>query len=449
MNCVPNLNPIGPGLALLVWGTLIVLALWLSWRKPTVVLMFALAALALRPHLLWGGPRVGYEWGLHQTLLVFALGTNAFHYGIRRTVNWPILTLLAVSALSLLLGDLEPRLTPPFVLMSLGILALPFGFTQVVLAPGSRQVYGAVIMAAPLLSVLLGGLLQLAEIRTVFSYSKWLGESFRLEGATGDAAVFAMLAFTSFAVAVHEWTRPRRPHAIYLAFANLSLVILSGTRMAVFASAVFVVTYVAHSQVWRAHFRARRLEALAGALLVMATLVLYGPTLIERLFAEDGQTIALSGRRELWTFYWQEFVVSPLFGRGPGAGFIGAADWYTFARPTPPHNEYLHLLVIGGVVGFVLIAGAVVLWYRQLFQATSHSDRVFLLALAPALSVYAITDNVLVYTSSLALYTYLGVLLTRPLLIHCSPRPQAGNVERPDVAGKRRRRCTEVITSMR
>jgi O-antigen ligase len=413
MTLLSSLGGLPPVAVLAVAGALLALLAWLSWRKPTWLFLLALASLALRPQLLWGGPPVGYEWGVHQTLLVFALLANAARYGVHRTVPWPILALVAVAVLSLLLGDLHRDLSVTLMLMSLALFALPFAASQTVLAPGSRRALALAIALTPLLSVALGGLLQAAQLRAVFSFEQWTGNWYRLEGATGNAAVFGMLAFAGFAVALHEWTRPGRAYAIYLAILNLALVILSGTRMAIFASAVFLGTYAAFSEGLRQKLKQERWTALAGVGLVGAILVAYWPTLIGRIFADDGETLDLSGRDELWAFYWQEFLFSPWFGRGLGAGFVAAEKWYGFALPTP-HNEYLHLLVVGGVVGFVLIAGGIMLWYRQLLRVASPNDREFLLALAPALAAYAVTDNVLTYSSALALYAYLGVVLTLP-----------------------------------
>ena len=88
----------------------------------------------------------------------------------------------------------------------------------------------------------------------------------------------------------------------------------------------------------------------------------------------------------------------------------------TFPLPTP-HNEYPHILVIGGVVGFVLFMAALWLWYRQLLRVASPNDRPLLIALIPALGVYAFTENVLLLPSALGIYAYLGCLLTAPGLM--------------------------------
>jgi teichuronic acid biosynthesis protein TuaE len=381
----------------------------LSWRLTTGAMVVALAALALRPQLLVDGPQVGVGWGLHQSLLVLALLVNAWAHGVRRSINWPILALAAVLALNLLLGDLEPKLGLASMVEGFAILALPWTFTQVVLAPGSRHVCALVIASLPLLSVALGALLQAAGLGAFYTH--------RLEGATGNAAVFALLAFTGFAVAMHEATRPGQRWASLLAAINLALVVLSGTRMAILVSGLLLVVYVLISSSLRAQWRQRRTELLLGGAVVVAALAWYWPTLSWRLYSVKQGSLRLSNRDQIWAFYYDQLLQSPLFGRGLGAGFAAAADRLDVILPTP-HNEYLHLLVVGGVVGFVACMVAIALWFRQLLKMAPSDDRRFLIALLPALAVYAITDNVLIYPTGLALFAYLGVLLTPS-----APRP--------------------------
>lgn len=409
---LPATLPEGGMLVLL--GVLVAVTLWLCWRQPTLVFLIALASIALRPQLLWGGPRVSWEWGLHQTLIVLALLVNAMRYGVRLQINWPIAAMLVVLVLASTLGDAHPKLDWLLILESVVMLALPFSFTQVVLEPGSRRKFSTVIVLLPFFSVLLGGILHLAEIQYVFSYEAWMGEHYRLPGAAGQAAVFATLAFAGFVVAVHESTRPRRPFAAQFAVVNLILVILSGTRMAIFASVVFLAGYAAVSATFREQLQRHRAKLLLGVALVVGTLVLYASTLQNRMFGTEGEEIIrMSGRDNIWPFFYDEFLLSPLFGRGFGSGFVAATPWFGWQLPTP-HNEYLHLLVVGGAVGFVVCMLAIILWYRQLMATVSLNDRDFLVALCPALLAYACTDNILFYTSALPLYTYFGVLMTRP-----------------------------------
>ena len=429
MNALSKLAVPGPVLALVVGGALLGLALWLGWRKPTLVLLIALAGLALRPQLLWGGPAVGSAWGLSQSLVAFGLALNALRYGVRRTINWPILALVLVLGLNLAFGNLHPKLTLAFMLASLAVLALPFAFTQVVLAPGSRPTYAAVIMLTPLLSAVLAVLLAAAGIRPL-ALLGWSGYA-RFEGATGNAAVFAMLGFSGLVVALHEASWPGRWYAGPLAALNFALVVLTITRMAVLASLVFALAYAFLSEDLRAQWRAHRIKALLILGVALGALLFCWQTVQGRMFAGADGELNMSGRQNLWPFYYQEFLLSPIVGRGLGAGFVAAADW--LPGLTAPHNEYLHVLVNGGVIGFILIVGAIVLWYRELLRLAAPCDRPCLLALIPTIALYSITDNLSFYTSALPVYAYLGVLLTR------SPRaaPTAGGRALATVAGAR------------
>src|SRR5687768_7956197 len=94
-------------LAVSMAAAVVALALWVAWRRPALMLAPALAALAVRPQLLWGDRNVGYEWGLHQTLLVIGLAINALHFGLRQSINSPILALTVVLGLNLLFGHLH------------------------------------------------------------------------------------------------------------------------------------------------------------------------------------------------------------------------------------------------------------------------------------------------------------------------------------------------------
>jgi O-antigen ligase len=412
-------------------------AVWLSWRRPGLLLAVALASLAVRPQLFYGGPEVGYSWGVHHTLIALALLFNALRYGLRRRMNWPLAALVVAFALSLALADLHPQLTVPFMVMSLGIFALPWCFPSVVLEPGSRRVQALVIALAPLLSVAIGAVMALAGIRPGFP------QVHRLEGATGNAAAFAVLAFAGFVVALHEMSRPGRRFAGALAAVNLVLVILSGTRMAIAASAVFLAAYLALAQGLRARLLKERTRTAAGVVVVAAALAWYWPILEARLFEEPPHGamaidagINLSGRDKVWAFYFEELTFSPAFGRGMGAGFVAAAEWLPWPRKTP-HNEYLHLLVNTGVLGFALCAAAIFIWYRDLLELASENDRTFLIALLPALGVFAITEDVLVFATGLAVFAYLGILLTRrsPALQTSAARTRRRRRPHPSGAG--------------
>ena len=385
-------------LALPVGALFLGLAIWVGWRRPALLFVPALASLAVRPQLLWGDRNIGYEWGLPQTLLVVALLANALHFGLRKSINWPILALVVVFCLNLLFGDLHRDLTMSLMLTGLLLLALPFAFTQVVLAPDSRAVCALVIAFTPLLSVAIGAALQVAGIHTTFA-----SVHDRLEGATGNAAIFGALAFAGFAVALHESTTGPKGRTWLLALAgtNLALAILSGTRMSILASAVLLLAYALASAQFRERLRRSPAALFVGLCLSGAALAVYAPALHARVYAD-------LGRSDLWARFYDEFWRSPIFGRGIGSEYIALNPLELLYAA--PHNEYVHLLVIGGIFGFVISTVAIVAWYLSLVRSALPHDRDFLLAVAPAIAVYAMTDNILVYSTGLALWAYLGVI---------------------------------------
>lgn len=411
------LGPTGPDglvgldhtVALSLGALVIPLAALLAWWQPTPALMLALASLALRPQILWAGTEVGYEWELNRTLLVLALGANGIRHGFRSTTNWPILALLIIVCCNSIAGQLHSAVDPGLMIMSLAIFALPWVFTQVVFEPGSRQKHALILMLVPLLSVALEGVLSLFGVRPLVAVE--LKGTLRLQGAAGIPADLALLAFGGFALALHESTRTTRRSFTWFAYANFMLVVLSGGRMAIAASALFFLTYLVIFPPMRERLRQNLAGAGLGLGIVAAGFSLYLPYLeLRMLDAADG-ALLMSGRDEMWSFYWHEFLLSPLFGRGLGAGFVAFAEHTDFGLPTP-HNEYLHALVIGGVTGFVLFFGSISLWFRALVRTVRWDDRAFIFAVLPALALYAITENLLLLPSALPVFAYFGILLT-------------------------------------
>ncbi len=369
----------------------------MPWRWPTLLLLIALAALAVQPEIFIGGRRgTAYGWGIQQALIGLALIANGLVFGLRRTINWPILALIIVLALNLAFGAAHPRLTLALMLGSLLVLALPWSFTQVVMAPEARRAGALVIALAPLLSVAAAGILQAAGLLRP--------HPLRLQGGAGNPAIFAALAFAGFTVALHEAVQSGRAWLAALAVLNLAAVILSTTRMAIFASCLFAIVYGLSSAEFRHWLRARPvLVATAGC--VLAGVVVWQLPELERRLISRGH-FRWSRRNILWQLYFEDLQSSPTFGRGLGAGFVQAGDL--------PHNEYLHLLVIGGWVGFALCLAAIALWLRQLLTVVAAPDRAFLIATIPAVAAYWLTDNLLIYPTALAFYAYLGLLLAAP-----------------------------------
>ena len=92
-----------------------------------------------------------------------------------------------------------------------------------------------------------------------------------------------------------------------------------------------------------------------------------------------------------------------MFGRG-----LGAAEHVAYQGL--PHNEYLRLLVDGGLVGAALYAIAILIWIWRVLDVVRPAERRFVCALFLALGAYAFTDNVLIMPAGMIPFLYLAVM---------------------------------------
>jgi hypothetical protein len=379
---------------------------WLGRRWPTLFLAGVLTSFAIGPQWVLARdlPRglLALAIPIQQLLLIAALAANAVRYGVRRQIaSWPLLAVLLLLVQSRLLADLDPPLTiAPMTIAALG-LALPWSLPEVAVEPGMRARYALLIALLPCLCVALGLALHAAGLHTAYTSStyRWL----RLHGAS-NAGWLACLALVGFAIALHEAIRTRRAGFAYLAGINVVIGVLTGGRMGVGAGVVFTIVYCLLDERIRARLRRARWSRIG---LGLATLLLLG-WLVTQSYHEPEDSLDMSGRDTIWAGYFEQFRQSPTFGHG-----IGATELITNYFKLP-HNVYLRLLVEGGVVGFLLYAGALVLWARQLNARIDPSERAFVHALWLALAVYALTDNILTMPPVLMPFVYLGLMLGEP-----------------------------------
>jgi O-antigen ligase len=379
---------------------------WLGWRWPSALLAIVLASFAIGPQWILAGylPRSLLALALpaQKALLLAAVAANVVRLGLRRDiVNWPLLAVALLAAQSVTLADLEPRLTLSAMAFAALDLALPWSLVHLVVAPGSRARYALLMALLAAVCVAAGLVLHLMDVRGLYFGSATRGP--RLHGAS-NAGWLACLAFAGFAIALHEALRRRHLGFACLAAGNVLIAVLTGGRMGIGACLVLAVAYLGFTQP-RIGPRATIAMGIGGALgllLLSASLVQgYHANWLEGMFS-------LTGRDTIWAGYFRQFLGSPLFGRGLGAGALGASYFDL------PHNDYLRLLVEGGVVGLVIYGGAVLLWGRRVVALVAPDERPFVRALFLALAVYALTDNVLTMAPALVPFVYLALILGEP-----------------------------------
>jgi O-antigen ligase len=382
---------------------------WLGWRRPAAFLAIVLASFAIGPQWILAGylPRSLLALALpaQKGLLLAAVAANAVRFGLRRDiVSWPLLAVALLAAQSVVLADLEPRLTLSAMAFAALDLALPWSLVYLVVAPGSRARYALLMALLAAACVAAGLVLHLVDVRGLYFGSATRG--LRLNGAS-NAGWLACLAFAGFAIALHEAVRRRHLGFACLAAGNVLIAVLTGGRMGIGACLVLAVAYLGFARPAQRRIGRRGVIAMGigGAL----GLFLLSASLVQGYHADRlGDVFSLSGRDTIWAGYFQQFLDSPLFGRGLGAGALGASYFDL------PHNDYLRLLVEGGVVGLVIYGGAVLLWGRRVIALVAPKERPFVRALFLALAVYALTDNVLTMAPALVPFVYLALILGEP-----------------------------------
>lgn len=387
--------------ALLAGGAL---ASWAGWQRPILAILMAMIPLAMVMGAVHGGSHVDMTWTLQHWLLVWAFAVCALKIGVRRRVPWPALAVLAAAMLGAAAGHPHPELGIERWLSGLGLLAMPWLLPIVVLPSSSRQPLALTIGVLSLVSLIGGVALGLGAADFNAGRSGW---NVRLIGMVNDPGLLALLSFAGFVVSVNEYARRGGPRFATLALVNLAILLLTGTRMAFFAAALFAILHARRSPALKARLRlSPRLTALSAAAVGVLLLVIV-PTQMDRL--QLGASFDDSSRLTIWSFYWEEFLESPIVGRGPGTHNLAGQDSLDFYRRTT-HNTYLTLLVDLGIVGFCAVGVAAVHWRRDLSAPLGSEDRAFLAALTPALLAFGLTETVLTAPQALPIFAYLAAL---------------------------------------
>jgi O-antigen ligase len=168
-------------------------------------------------------------------------------------------------------------------------------------------------------------------------------------------------------------------------------------------------------------FGARARTALVLAAGLVATAVgsaaaagLFGPL---RLFSVLGSGATdLSNRDMIWPVFAEAWRLSPVWGLGLGAGKIVLPPESLLAHlvgTTAAHNEYLRMLVEGGVAGLVLLIVLFVGWVWTRTRALSLPDRIFMRLVFLGFAIHCYTDNVLIATSSSVFFTWVSAVFAR------------------------------------
>ncbi len=332
-------------------------------------------------------------------------------YGPSADVFNPGFAFVAMFGVGLAHG-LHPDLTVGDSLRSLvgSVAPFAFAFSRLSRDWGSSMIRMTAWL--PLLTVIAGGVLDVAGVRPLFIESG--GQ--RLAGL-GHPAFLAGFCLTAIYACLIELYRGGRFRWLFLLAVNFLILVLTGAR-APLGYAV-AVTGLTLAFLWSPEFPRRRrfLPMLLAACLLPLLMVLASDLSEVRLFnVLSNQAGNLSGRDLLWPPFEQAAATSPWVGWGVGAGnaIIPAdSELMREIQTKAAHNEYLRMLVEGGQLGRGLLIGFFVLWVWRHTRRLCRTDRVIMRLVFVAFAAHAYTDNVLIATTGCVFFAFAAAVFAR------------------------------------
>jgi O-antigen ligase len=150
--------------------------------------------------------------------------------------------------------------------------------------------------------------------------------------------------------------------------------------------------------------------------------------------AEYGEpNTSLVWRLHKWKTLLPEWERSPVFGRGLGTTTIEAPIPENRFAGLPPHNEYIRYLVETGVLGFIILLGALTILIRALvhrrktpgsLEAGTLNAPTLALAIVAGCLVNSLADNTLLNSPTCyAAALIVAAALSLPRGLRCRKRP--------------------------
>jgi len=410
----------------------------LAFVFPTTVLTIAVVSLTFSPENLMIFDRLNLPMNVgavHKFLVLLATVPMVLRYGVNWRINGPLIAILLLLATSLVFGDVHPALTQFQIVKSLIALLIPWLFLSVKFNDKTADALLIGIALMPTISVLaaipvemIGALNRIGEPLTMIAVDYTGGA--RLTGMNFPAFL-AFFGYVSFLVCLHKVVIENRRGFIFLALVNLAMIILSGTRMPSLLAVLLAGLMIFFASKETLKGAAKINLFLLGLVFVSVVMVFYWPQLEARMFAQTSDSaVNLSGRDEIWSYFLAAFYESPVFGKGVGAGVVLLEDVVIYSSHAA-HNEYLRLLVDGGVVGLLLYIGGVVVHMAIIAKHLTRDEKVLIFGFFFLLAIYSLTDNALTAPPTLVMGLVIAIFLQKARLKHTE---RTGSDEQSDTA---------------
>ena len=368
-----------------------------------VMLFAGLLAMTLKPQvatwfllpLLLVGPWAGVDDGLLKAALLGVLLMFLARFGLQRdAAAMTAIVGLNVSLLLTIVNGLPLGLTDSDAFRAWA--GYSFAFLALLVNWPYRARYSfrwIVALAAPA-SVVLGAALTASGLWDLAGRPD--GGQLRLQGSLIPPHL-AMLALIGVAIVLTDTASTFGRRATIVAGVNMAIVLATLTRGAILAMTAFVLVLAIPRLLGarrQSQYRAIWTTAVGLCLGMLAAV----PAILARSAGTSYEGgFNSSGRSAAWQFYWNLSEGYRATGRGLGFSAIANEEYAPSGVQVnfvAPHNEYIHLILDGGVLllTFYIVAFTMLLLGRRARRARSLS-KTSALALAVMLAGFSYVDN--------------------------------------------------------
>jgi teichuronic acid biosynthesis protein TuaE len=381
-------------ISVVVVAIVVVIAL----TRPARLFAVGLVLLAIESTRIFGPESLIGRPGTYKLVLYACALPLLLDRGVARRKCAPLIAYLTLVLLTESLATPLAGLTTGQTASSLATLCLGWVVFAINWDWRRDQLLLKVLAWVPTLSVLIGAMLDAAGVISLFRATPP-----RLEGATLAASLGAFgVAATVACVTLNRRAQWKWAGTLGL----LNVVILGATLSRGAALALCIASIPLLIRFWRRQLSERGIAVVAkvavAVTVVSVSTVVLGSGLIERSDNATAYVVGRgqihevgSGRFEAWTVAYDQAKVNLAFGRGLGAGPLVGKTPGSPEGFTAQHNEYLRLLLEGGIVGGVVVLLAIVTTMVSVIRRAPREIRADLAAAGLAFAVYSFTENTL------------------------------------------------------